>query len=347
LKLERIPITQAEPDPQAQVRVYYNTEDLEDDIARRGQIEPVLAYRKGEKYIVYVGIRRYYAIRRLYERQGRPDFILALVEEQAPSPVEKMEKIFSENDVRSPLSIYDLIDIILFKRDIADILARGQKISTYIFRRGRELRNYGITEEELRRWSEIEIKVSGEIRLNINHIEKVAALAPEKRDFAVAVLSAKNIPASAIFNLETVLMNAAIDRSLIEKLKQIGIRNPYEREQLGGEMKGQQFEIEKQGEVSDRNQQSGMQRIESSPAEMREGAAEGPAEGKNVEEMPPTVVVFENDCTTIWLHKKLYMFYNGAEPDVVKVPVEDDQVIEVEGRRFRFRVMKAERKGGT
>ncbi len=353
MKLESVPITQAEPDPQALVRVYYNTKELEENIAKVGQIEPVVAYRKDDRYYIYVGIRRYFAIKRLYERLGRPGFILAVIEDQEPEPKAKIERIYSENEIRSPLSVYDMIDLVFFKRDIAEMLVEIGKMKKHFFQHVLSLRNYDITEDDLRRWSEIEMKVSGEVRLNIDHLEKIGRLAPEKRDFAVALLSGKNMPANGIYDLGTMLLNAEIDRDFVEKLNGLGIKDPYEEERKAelsridvkrGEEKLKENLLEREKatplppEVL--SEEDRIPEIETHEAPE---ATEEPSESEKeerAEEKPPTVAIWEDGNATLWLNDKLYVFYAGAEPEVIRVKVEDKQTVEAEGRKFRFVIME-------
>ncbi len=83
-KEENIPIQLAVPDPDTQIRLIYETKDLEESIAKLGQLQNVYAYKKDGKYYVFLGHRRYLAIKHLYEKYGKPDYIIASVLENEP-----------------------------------------------------------------------------------------------------------------------------------------------------------------------------------------------------------------------------------------------------------------------
>ncbi len=241
MKLEKIPIQLAEPDPDVPELEYYyyiymaDLASLEKSIAEVGQLMPVLAYKRGDRYYVYVGLKRYFAIKRLYEKFGKPDYILALVDEEEPDRETKEKRRHEENSKKNrlPLNTYDKLMLALFRRGIAEQFVRYGEISKHFMASALGL--VGVVEiEDLKRWYEIEMKVSGEVRLNIKHIKMVAQLAPENRDFAVLVLSITRTPAERIRDLDDFLLKVKIDKKVLEEA---GVKNSYE--EPGGEVKSQ------------------------------------------------------------------------------------------------------------
>ncbi|MGC8558790.1 MAG: hypothetical protein ACP5NC_07380 [Nitrososphaeria archaeon] len=97
-----VPVDDAFPDEGAMVRFYYDVEDLVQSIRSIGQIHPGLAYMKGGKYCVYVGIRRLLAVKELYRTDGSPALYKALVYPEKPPSY--YQEIAEENSKRTNLT---------------------------------------------------------------------------------------------------------------------------------------------------------------------------------------------------------------------------------------------------
>jgi hypothetical protein len=69
-KYKELQIESVEADEEAQIRVYYDVSDLVESIREVGQLAPGYAYKDGNKYKVFVGIRRLRAVKELYEKEG-------------------------------------------------------------------------------------------------------------------------------------------------------------------------------------------------------------------------------------------------------------------------------------
>jgi hypothetical protein len=108
---KELPIESVEVDEEAKIRVFYDTSDLVESIRMVGQLMPGYAYKDGDKYKVFVGIRRLLAVKELYEREGSPTVFKAYVFEKKPENFYEM--IREENAKRSDLTGLDKLHIIL------------------------------------------------------------------------------------------------------------------------------------------------------------------------------------------------------------------------------------------
>ncbi len=374
---ENLPIQLVEPDPEAMLRYYYNTEDLEESIAQFGQIEAVHVYKNGEKYYVYVGIRRYFAIKRLCDKYGKPCEIKAEIEEMEPDPETKFGRIFQENEKRNDFTLYEKIGFVLFHGKLAEALVKDKIISEHFKKDALSLRNFDVTEEDLKRWLGIEMKVSKKVNLTLGHIRKIAELeGREKRDFAVAVLSYLEVPASLANNINIYLINMAKNERLTKALKEKGIENPYEKEPLPAfklhepskPQKPQQEVlpspvIEKPVETRTMTAEIPREAIEAPEsaipkeifqpqkvipeqtrkAEIKEEAPALEEEEKPVkEEEPPTMVLFRGESSFFAIDGVYVVFYNGAKPEVRLIEItEDGQIVDINGKKFRIKLMNS------
>ena len=108
---KELPLESVEEDEEAQIRVYYDVSDLVESIREVGQLLPGYAYKDGDKYKVFVGIRRLRAVKELYAKEGKPKVFKAFVFEKKPKNF--YELIREENVKRSDLTGLDKVHIIL------------------------------------------------------------------------------------------------------------------------------------------------------------------------------------------------------------------------------------------
>jgi len=107
---KELPLESTEEDEEAKVRIRYDIADLVESIREIGQLAPGFAYKSGDKYKVFVGIRRLRAVKELYEKEGKPDVFKAFVYEEKPKNY--YELIREENVKRADLSGLDKFYII-------------------------------------------------------------------------------------------------------------------------------------------------------------------------------------------------------------------------------------------
>ena len=108
---KELPIESVEADEEAKIRVYYDFSDLVESIREVGQLAPGYAYKSGDKYKVFVGIRRLFAVKELYAKEGKPRVFKAFVFKEKPKNF--YELIREENVKRSDLTGLDKVHIIL------------------------------------------------------------------------------------------------------------------------------------------------------------------------------------------------------------------------------------------
>jgi len=108
---KELPIESVEVDEEAKLRVYYDVSDLIDSIREVGQLAPGYAYKDGDKYKVFVGIRRLRAVKEFYEKEGKPAVFKAYVFEKKPTNF--YELIREENAKRSDFTGLDKLHIIM------------------------------------------------------------------------------------------------------------------------------------------------------------------------------------------------------------------------------------------
>ncbi|MCL4344625.1 MAG: ParB-like nuclease domain-containing protein [Nitrososphaerota archaeon] len=131
MSYQKIPIGKAEADPEAQSRIIYDVKDLMKSIETVGQLEPVLAYEKGGKYYVYVGMRRLYAIKNLYETKGKPETIKAEITAELDRET-KRKIIIEENSekARKNLTVYDKIWLVWQDSPLVEEMAEEGLLSS-------------------------------------------------------------------------------------------------------------------------------------------------------------------------------------------------------------------------
>ncbi|MGC8569446.1 MAG: ParB/RepB/Spo0J family partition protein [Nitrososphaeria archaeon] len=298
-----LPLELVEPDPEAEIRFSYDVDDLAEDIRTRGQLQPVLAYRKGQRYYVFVGLRRYHAVKRLHDAEGSPEAIRALVFDREPDRSEKLGMMMSENSRRSDLTIYEKIALFLQHPDLP-IFSKRFAIGV------KEIMPH-LTVKELRRWYEIERRL-GSFRLRLQHLRALASLRPEERDFAVFFMNALGVEDPDRYDLRALFMNTPLSQELRGKLRELNIAFPY-REAGGAEAP------------------------RGAPAASDAGA-ESDGEPWEAEE-ERRALLMSGPVQVLVQGLRVHVFYMDREPEVVLRKVSDGEVVEMDGRRYVVRVL--------
>lgn len=359
VRLEELPINEVLLDQSVELRFDYDVKDLAEDIRMRGQLQPVLAYRKDGKYYIFVGMRRYYAIKYLYETYGEPKTIKALVYPTEPSLEEKLEMALSENEKRNELNIYEKIAVVITHKD------QAEKVMSKNFVRSVKLLLTDITVEKLKRWYEIEKKLGG-VKLKFAHLNRIAQLPPDVQDFAVFFFHEFNIAEYAdVSDFKRLVLNTPLTTEQKQKLEMLNLKNPFEGERayyipsapsapaeeesafegwyMGGE------ELEKKEEEAEELKPS----IEEKPPEIirirepeeiekpRTQALElEERRAEHAEEERERTLLMSESVQTMVVNGKVYVFYAGdKEPEVKLVRVEDGQEVEIEGVKHKVRLL--------
>ncbi len=322
-----IPAERCEADADAVIRAIYDIEDLKNSIEKVGQLEPVLAYQKNGKYYVYVGVRRLFAIKEL-AREGKLNKVKAILTEE-PAGEEKYRKIYEENAVRSEMTLYDKIYAVWIGSPLVEELVKHRDISEHFVREARRVKDR-ISVEELRRWYGIE-KALGARQLTIDHIALLGDARKEIRDYAVFVFVSLKVPAKIVSNLEIFLASVRADDA---RARSLGIERPafnvpanepaLMRPLLPEERKlVERLEREKRASKEENQPEEGAE-----PEEEEEPAEQA--------EEVPVLLIYDYDV--VREPGKVVILYAKEEPRVEMKKVEEGEVVEKDGKRYRVRV---------
>lgn len=295
------------------IRAVYDVEDLKESISRVGQLEPVLAYRKGDRYYVFVGLRRLFAIKGLAE-EGRLDRIKAVLVDE-PSREMKFEAMLEENARQSALTVYDKVHLAMLRHPALQGMERKGLITQSFINEASALRG-SITGEELRRWYEIEKRLGARF-IGLEHIKKLAGARREIRDYAVFVIVSFRVPAENIGDMERMLAAAGrvVDR---ERLKALGISVPELNVALN-EPYVPPFEV---------------QEARKAEARRGEGRPSGGEEGG--EEELPVLMIY--DYEVIRERDGFTILYTKEEPRVSVRRVSEGEVVEKDEKKYRVHI---------
>lgn len=192
-KLAALPIRLCEPHPDLQTRLRYDQVDrLAEDIRVNGQLQPGRAVEKpdGTGYLVYLGIGRLLAIRKLFDEYGEPRSYFALLDEGLPF-VELFSRSMSENLKRRNLSLleevrsYYLASKLVSEKELVEASSRIGEGASAVKRRIALAALFG---DKLERLYDIETRAGFSFQLG--HLEVLAKLDDEKAFYEMAVVIA-------------------------------------------------------------------------------------------------------------------------------------------------------------
>ena len=109
---EHVPLERCRIDERFMMRLDYNIDSLAENIRAYGQLQPGMGYMDNDGYVmVYIGIRRLLAIRRLHELYGAPDsFYVSIVPK--PDEASMWGQAISENEERHSISMLDKLNVV-------------------------------------------------------------------------------------------------------------------------------------------------------------------------------------------------------------------------------------------
>jgi hypothetical protein len=181
------------------MRFSFDSEALQRNIQRNGQLEPCRAIREaenGQRLIIYAGQRRLRAIKALKSKFGTPRYLKVIVDEDQPSEQELIQRSLAENNDEDEqrLAISDLEKISfcaeLFKkynaREVEGILCN----SGYNRNSARKIISLAdkFEREKLEKLHEIEVK--SDFRFKITHLDLLLSSDSEENFYEIASLSA-------------------------------------------------------------------------------------------------------------------------------------------------------------
>ena len=109
---EHVPLERCRIDERFMMRLDYNIDSLAENIRAYGQLQPGMGYMDNDGYVmVYIGIRRLLAIRRLHELYDAPDsFYVSIVPK--PDEASMWGQAISENEERHSISMLDKLNVV-------------------------------------------------------------------------------------------------------------------------------------------------------------------------------------------------------------------------------------------
>jgi len=360
---KELPIESVEEDEEAQIRVYYDVSDLVESIREVGQLMPGYAYKDGDQYKVFVGIRRLRAVKELYEKEGKPKVFKAFVFEKKPKNFYAL--IREENVKRSDLTGLDKIHIIL-KFSFADKILPVrdvQLIRPVIISLSESVEN------DLKELAEEEQRAKAQGFNNHLSIEELIFLfrdlqsLEERKFFAIFFLvyrinvkrvTAESFKEFAIKNVSILkprdLEIAGLSKEDVDKIIAMYKAPPYQAEIIKEEFeekkeKQPEEKLEKTEETllteSAEEQPLEIEKPEEQPEEVEKlKREEEPFETK--EEVSSeiseeeTIILMQHDVEYEIINGKKYMFVkkvSGIQPIIV----EDEEELQLEGKKVRIK----------
>jgi len=351
---KELPIESVEEDKEAEIRVYYDVSDLVESIRAIGQLAPGYAYKDGDKYKVFVGIRRLRAIKELYAKEGKPNIFKAFVFEKKPKNF--YEFIRDENVKRSDLTGLDKVHIILnfpFAEKILssfDIRFINPVRKTIEGNAKKDIEELALEEQRVKaKGHENHLSLPEILFLfNLHSLE-------ERKFFAIFFLvyriNLKRIDNFKEFAVENVsllkpedLEIAGLSKEDVEKIIAMYQAPPYQAEIIQEE-----FEEKKEKQPEEK-----LEKTEETP--LPESTEEQPLEIEKSEEQPKEVEKLENEeapseaeekeriIIMLIEHEVEYGNFNGERIVLIKkesgiraIYIEDGQELEINGVKARIK----------
>jgi len=357
-----LPIESVEEDEEAQIRVYYDVSDLVESIRKVGQLLPGYAFKDGDKYKVFVGIRRLRAIKELYAKEGKPRVFKAFVFEEKPKNF--YELIREENVKRSDLTGLDKFYIIL-KFPFADKIlpAHDVQLIKPVIRSPSES-----IENELKELAKEEQRAKAHGFNNRFSLEELLFLfrdlqsLEERKLFAIFFLvygiALKRILADSFKNFAITNVSilkprdfeiAELSKEDVDKIIAMYKAPPYQAEIIKEELEEKEEELEEKLEKTEETflsksaeeQPLEIEKPEEQPEEVEKiERVEAPSETKK--EFPSeiseeeTIILMQHDVEYEIINGRKFMLVkdeSGIEPYRVK----DGQELELAGKKVRIK----------
>jgi|GEM_PF-1168138 len=360
---KELPIESVEADEEAKIRVYYDFSDLVESIREVGQLAPGYAYKDGDKYKVFVGIRRLLAVKQLYEQEGKPAVFKAYVFEKKPANF--YELIREENVKRSDLTGLDKVHIMLRIPFAVKILSTFDMKFFYSVRKAIDENS----EKDIPELALVEQRAKSKGYDKHFSLEEILFLFRELRSleerklFAIFFLienvhvklfEVGNFKQYVILNAPKLtpekLEIAGLSKEDVEKIIAMYQAPPYQAEIIKEEFEEQKKE-EPEEKLEKIEETHFPENIEEHPLEI-EKSEEQPEEVEKLEreemsserkeEVPSeiskeeTIILMQHDVEYEIINGKKYMFVkkvSGIQPIIV----EDEEELQLEGKKVRIK----------
>ena len=360
LEYKELPIKSVEVDEEAKIRVYYDISDLVESIREIGQLAPGYAYKDGNKYKVFVGIRRLLAVKQLYEQEGKPAVFKAFVFEKKPANF--YELIREENAKRSDLTGLDKVHIIL------DFPFAEKVLSSFDIRFITPVRKAleGKPKKDIEELALVEQRAKAKGHENHLSIQEILFLFRELRSLEerklyaifflihnvhVRLFETGNFKQYAILNAPKLkpeeLEIAGLSKEDVDKIIAMYQAPPYQAEIIQEEFEEKKEEPEEKLETTEENLLP--ESAEEQPLEIEKSEEEQPEEVEKLEreeesfetkeEVPneeETIILMQHDVEYEIINGRKFMLVkdeSGIEPYRVK----DGQELELAGKKVRIK----------
>jgi len=357
---KELPIESVEEDEEAQIRVYYDVSDLIESIREVGQLAPGYAYKDGDKYKVFVGIRRLRAVKELYTKEGKPTVFKAFVFEEKPKNFYAL--IREENVKRSDLTGLDKVHIIL-KFPFADKILPAHDIkfiNTVITRYDKnfenELKELALVEQRAKAKGYNKHLSLQEILFLFREVHsleerKLVAIFFLVHNVHVKLFEIGNFKQYAIKTAPTLkpeeLEIAGLSKEDVDKIIAMYQALPYQAEIIQEEFEEKKEEPEERLEKTEETllpesaveQPLEIEKTKEEPEKIEKLEKEASSEA---EEVPSeiseeeTIILMGHDVEYEIINGKKYMFVkkvSGIQP----ITVEDEEELQLEGKKVRIK----------
>ena len=171
---EYVPLEKCRIDERFMMRLDYSVDSLAENIHTYGQLQPGMGYRNDDGIVmVYIGIRRFMAIKKLHELYGAPDtFYVSIV--RRPDEASMWGQAISENEERHSISMLDKLNVV-GKVPVA-VLAGA--IDSHIIKRLAEIKK-AIGQDGMVDWLHMEQLAGG--NLTLAQMEALVSHLPDRR----------------------------------------------------------------------------------------------------------------------------------------------------------------------
>ena len=215
-RLVALPVRLCEPHPDLQTRLKYDQVDrLAEDIRAHGQLQPGRAVEKpdGTGYLIYIGIGRLFAVKKLFEEDGDPKSYYALLDEGL-SFVELFSRSMSENLKRRNLSVLEEVRsyyLASLKASESEIVQASGEIGEDPASVRKKMELAKTIGERLGRLYEIEGKEGFSFQLG--HLDALAKVNDEREFYLAAAATA--FARFKVHELQASLRNRSIERVVL------------------------------------------------------------------------------------------------------------------------------------
>jgi len=359
---KELPIESVEADEEAKIRVYYDFSDLVESIREVGQLAPGYAYKSGDKYKVFVGIRRLFAVKELYAKEGKPRVFKAFVFEEKPKNF--YELIREENVKRSDLTGLDKVHIMLRIPFAVKILSTFDMKFFYSVRKAIDENS----EKDIPELALVEQRAKSKGYDKHFSLEEILFLFRELRSleerklFAIFFLienvhvklfEVGNFKQYVILNAPKLtpekLEIAGLSKEDVEKIIAMYKAPPYQAEIIQEEFEEKKEEPEEKLEKTEETllpesageQPLEIEKSEEQPEEVEKLEREEMS-SETKEEVPSeiseeeTIILMQHDVEYEIINGKKYMFVkkvSGIQPIIV----EDEEELQLEGKKVRIK----------